>query len=160
MRNIIASMEAEYRKYKRLGEIAINQLSEAELARPAAAGSNTTVNLVWHLSANLKSRFTDFLTTDGEKEWRKREEEFQPRTASHAELLVRWNEGWSTLFRSLEQLVDSDLAKVVAIDGKPHRVDEALHRSLAHTSYHVGQMIFIAKAIRGGTWKSSTSFDK
>jgi hypothetical protein len=158
MRNVVSSIEAEFRKYKKLGEIAIGQLTDDEIAAPAAEGGNTVASLVWHLSGNLKSRFTDFLTTDGEKPWRNKEEEFRHRRVTHDELLERWNDGWATLFQSLEQLQDVHLDNVVMIVGKAHRIDEALHRALAHASYHVGQIVFIAKTRRAGSWKSSKSF--
>ena len=160
MRNIISSMESEYRKYKKLAELAISQLSDAELSQPISPGSNAIVTLMWHLSGNLKSRFTDFLTTDGEKPWRDKKDEFTGRQVDREELLARWNDGWNTLFDSLRTLTDSDLAAVVNIVGKPHRVDEALHRSLAHASYHVGQIVYHAKAVRGADWKALKTLGK
>jgi hypothetical protein len=153
MRNIISSMESEYKKYKQLAELAIAQLSDAELAKPPSFGANSIITLMWHLSGNLKSRFTDFLTTDGEKPWRNKVDEFSAREANRDDLLARWNDGWNTLFQSLTTLTDADLTKVVNIVGKPHRVDEALHRSLAHASYHVGQIVYQAKTVRGAQWK-------
>jgi uncharacterized damage-inducible protein DinB len=155
MRNVISSIESEFGKYKRLAEFAIAQLSDSELARPAAVGSNTATNLVLHLCGNLKSRFTDFLTTDGEKPWRVREEEFGAQTASRTDLLARWEESWAVMFATLRTLTDDDLTKTVTIRGEPHRVDQALHRLLAHASYHVGQIVFIAKSTRGAAWKAS-----
>jgi hypothetical protein len=152
MRNIISSMEGEYRKYKKLAELAIGQLSDDEIAASPAPGANSIVTLMWHLSGNLKSRFTDFLTTDGEKPWRNKKDEFNSRRAGREELLARWNDGWNTLFNSLAALDDSHLTATVNIVGKPHRVDEALHRSLAHASYHVGQIVYQAKAVRGSNW--------
>lgn len=160
MRNIISSMESEYRKYKQLAELAINQLSDEEASKTPAAGANSIATLMWHLSGNLKSRFTDFLTTDGEKPWRNKQDEFSGRQARREELLARWNDGWNTLFQSLSSLKDSDLTAVVNIVGKPHRVDEALHRSLAHASYHVGQIVYQAKAVRGSDWKDLKSAAK
>jgi hypothetical protein len=160
MRNIISSMESEYRKYKQLAELAIGQLSDAELSRPPASRANSIATLMWHLSGNLKSRFTEFLTTDGEKPWRNKSDEFSPREAPREELLARWNDGWNTLFQSLNGLKDSDLTAVVNIVGKAHRVDEALHRSLAHASYHVGQIVYQAKAVRGAEWKDLKTIKK
>lgn len=108
--------------------------------------------LCWHISGNLKSRFTDFLTTDGEKPWRDREEEFSARTVGRPELLAKWNDGWQTLLDTLAGLTDDDLKKTITIRQQPMLVHEALHRSLAHTVYHVGQIVFIAKEFRGGAW--------
>src|SRR5262245_36916012 len=153
MRNIVMSIEADYRKYKKLAELTMRQLSEAELAS-AADGSNTIAMLVWHLSGNLKSRFTDFLTTDGEKPWRNKDSEFQARKPTHVELLEKWNDGWSTLFKALDEVTDEHLTTAfITIRGERLRVDQALLRSLTHASYHVGQIIYLTKALRGPSWK-------
>ncbi len=153
MRDIVSSIEAEWRRYKILGEGAIRQVHDDEVGRDT--GSNSIAIIVWHIAGNLKSRFTDFLDSDGEKSWRKRESEFEPRTAvTRTELLDKWNSGWTALFTALEQLSDSDLARQVIIRGVKCRVDEALHRGLAHTSYHVGQIVVLAKGFRGTEWKS------
>ena len=160
MRNTISSIESEYRKYKKLAELAIDQLSDDEILQPPAAGTNAIVSVVWHLSGNLKSRFTDFLTEDGEKPWRHREDEFTGRHVTRDDLLARWNEAWSTLFDSLQGLADSDLSAVVHIAGKPHRVDEALLRSLAHATYHVGQIVYYAKMLHATDWKEPHAVEK
>ncbi len=152
MRALIASLEAEYHRYKTLGENAIIQLPEAQLA-DAAGSSNSIAIIVWHLAGNLTSRFTDFLTSDGEKLWRDRDSEFLARQVKRAELQAKWEDGWRVLFAALSALTDADLAKTVTIRGQPHTVAEALHRSLAHTSYHVGQIVFVAKALRGADWR-------
>src|SRR5438034_8005972 len=96
MRDLIASIEAEYRRYKTLGEGAINQLADSQLAQVAGTG-NSIVTIVWHLAGNLKSRFTDFLTSDGEKPWRDRDSEFLARAVSRKELQAKWEDGWSSL---------------------------------------------------------------
>jgi len=151
-RALVASIEGEYRRYKSLGENAINQLPDAQLAE-AAGSSNSIATIVWHVAGNLTSRFTDFLTSDGEKPWRDRDSEFLARQEKRAELRAKWEEGWRVLFAALSALSDADLAKTVTIRGQPHTVAEALHRSLAHTSYHVGQIVFVAKALRGADWR-------
>ena len=155
MRALIASLEAEYHRYKTLGEKAVIQLPEAQLA-DAAGSSNSIATIVWHLAGNLTSRFTDFLTSDGEKPWRDRDSEFLARQVKRAELQAKWEDGWRVLFAALSALTDADLAKTVTIRGQPHTVAEALHRSLAHTSYHVGQIVFVAKALRGADWRYLT----
>lgn len=152
MRPIMASLEAEYRRYKLLAEAAIHQLDDAQLSE-GSAGVNSIATLVWHVSGNLTSRFTDFLTSDGEKPWRDRESEFLPRRATKPEVLTKWEEGWTVLFGALEELDDDDLARSVTIRGSALLVPEALHRSLAHVAYHVGQIVFLAKAMRGGDWE-------
>ena len=153
MRDLVTSIEAEYRRYKALGEAAIAHLEDAELAVTDSSASNSIATIVWHLAGNLASRFTDFLTTDGEKPWRDRDAELAPRTVARAELMARWEQGWAALFDALAPLLDADLARVVTIREQPLRVHEALHRSLAHASYHVGQIVYIAKARRGDDWR-------
>ena len=152
MRDLIASIEAEYRRYKTLGEGAINQLADSQLAQVAGTG-NSIVTIVWHLAGNLKSRFTDFLTADGEKPWRDRDSEFLTREVSRKELQAKWEDGWRVLFAALTDLSDVDLGRTVTIRGEPHTVAQALHRSLAHASYHVGQIVYEAKALRGADWR-------
>jgi hypothetical protein len=153
MRNSITAVEAEYRRFKALAEGAIAQLDESELCQKGAGDGNSIAVLVWHVSGNLASRFTDFLSTDGEKPWRRRDEEFVLRTVDRHALLQKWNTGWDVVLAALSSLSDDDLARQVTIRHVPFRVDEALYRSLAHTAYHVGQIVFLAKALRGDRWK-------
>src|SRR6266853_2652535 len=108
MRDLIASIEAEYRRYKTLGEGAMDQLGDSQLAQVAGTG-NSIVTIVWHLAGNLKSRFTDFLTADGEKPWRDRDSEFLAREVSRKELQAKWADGWRVLFAALTNLGDVDL---------------------------------------------------
>src|SRR2546425_12762853 len=139
MASVVQSIVGEYKRYKALGEGALAQLSDSELAAPAPGGGNSIATICWHLGGNLQSRFTDFLTSDGEKPWRRREEEFQPRTVARAELLAKWDQGWDALLGTLTTLTDEQLQLTVTIRGQALHVHEALHRSLAHLSYHVGQ---------------------
>jgi hypothetical protein len=148
----IAAIEGEFRRYKSVGEGALEQLRVDELMSAPEAG-NSIATLVWHVSGNLESRFTDFLTTDGEKPWRDRDGELEPRTASVEEVRAKWERGWEILFRALEPLGDGDLVRIVSIRGVPLRVDEALARALAHISYHVGQMVYAARTFRGNAWR-------
>jgi uncharacterized damage-inducible protein DinB len=152
MTNIIDSIRAEYLRYKALAEAAIGQLNEDELSAGGPSGGNSVAVICWHVSGNLQSRFTEFLTSDGEKPWREREEEFRNRTVTRAELLSKWNEGWEALLGALASLTDEHLHLTVTIRGQPLRVHEALHRSLAHLSYHVGQIVYVAKSLRGKDW--------
>jgi len=154
MRDLIDSIRGEYQRYKSLGEGAVRQVTDDELSKPGPNGSSSLAIVCWHLSGNLRSRFTDFLTTDGEKPWRNREEEFDERAVSRAEFLAKWEEGWRVLFAVLDGLTDEHLGGSVTIRGQALKVHEALHRSLAHASYHVGQMVYLAKAFRGGQWTS------
>jgi uncharacterized damage-inducible protein DinB len=153
MDSILASLHAEFLRYKSLAEAALDQLGEAELVVPGSAGGNSVAVICWHMAGNLRSRFTDFLTTDGEKPWRRREEEFQARTVSRAELSLQWERGWNALLDSLGGLTDADLARTVTIRGQGLTVAEALHRSLAHVSYHVGQVVYVARGLRGEGWR-------
>jgi hypothetical protein len=152
-REVLASAESEYRRYKKLAEGAFAQATDGELVQAPPDGNSIAV-IAWHVSGNLKSRFTDFLTTDGEKPWRNRESEFDERTVTRAELLAKWEEGWGVLFAALSALDDSMLGRQVTIRGEPHTVLQALHRSLAHASYHVGQIVYLAKSFRGEGWRS------
>jgi len=153
MTSIVNSIRAEYLRYKALAEAAIEQLDDHELSVPGPNTGNSIAVICWHVSGNLRSRFTEFLTSDGEKPWRKREEEFEARAVTRAELLSKWNEGWDVLLGALDTLSDGQLESTVTIRGQPLLVHEALHRSLAHLSYHVGQIVYLAKSLRGKEWK-------
>ena len=160
MRNMIVSIEDQFRKYKQLGELAMGQLSDAELAEAPSVGANSVTNLMLHLSGNLKSRFTNFLESDGDKPWRNRAAEFETAVVARSQLLESWEEAWEVLFDSLETLSERDLDRVVTIAGVPHRVDQALHRALAHASYHVGQIVYFAKGKRGADWQDLKSLSQ
>ena len=153
MTTFVDSIRAEYLRYKTLAEAAIQQLPENELSAPGPNGGNSIAVMCWHVSGNLQSRFTDFLTTDGEKPWRNREEEFEARTVSREALLAKWNRGWDSLLGALASLTDEQLQQTVTIRSQPLQVQEALHRSLAHLAYHVGQIVYLAKSMRGKDWK-------
>ena len=153
IKNYVRSLEEEYKRYKALGEAAMAQLPEEQLSLPAHVGGNSIAAIAWHVAGNLESRFTDFLTSDGEKPWRNRDEEFETRTVSRAELTDKWERGWHALFDALGSITDADLPSRIRIRHQPLRIDEALHRSLAHTTYHVGQIVFLAKQLRGEQWK-------
>ncbi len=151
---IISSIKYEYLRYKKLGEGAIIQTPEDGLNKVFGDENNSISVIAAHISGNLNSRFTDFLTTDGEKPWRKRDAEFEERNLTKSELLQLWDDGWLVLFTTLDELSDDDLDKTVTIREKELTVADALHRSLAHVSYHVGQIVYIARMIVGKEWKS------
>lgn len=151
-RTTVAFFEGEFRRYKTLGEGAFNQLGPDQLTGENLGGLSAAT-IVWHVAGNLESRFTDFLNSDGEKPWRDRESEFSSRSVSLAEVQEKWDRGWGVLLKELGTLQDSDLTKTVTIREIALRVDEALLRSLAHASYHVGQIVYIAKASKGGEWR-------
>jgi hypothetical protein len=149
----VSSVRAEYLRYKALAEGGVGQLSDAELFVSGPGGGNSVAVICWHVADNLRSRFTDFLTSDGEKPWRKRDEEFHARTVSRSDLLAHWERGWAVLMETLSGLTDDDLGRTVTIRGQPLLVSEALHRSLAHISYHVGQIVYVARGLRGDGWR-------
>lgn len=153
MRVLVGAIEAEYRRYKALGEGAIAQLRDDELCASDGVAANSVAVIVWHLGGNLASRFSDFLTTDGEKPWRQRDEEFASRSVSREALSAKWEQGWGVLLGTLVTLTDADLTRTVTIRSQPLAVHEALFRSLAHASYHVGQIVHVAKLRRGDEWK-------
>ena len=154
MRVLIESIQAEFRRYKKGAESAFQQLRDEELSIAGPGEANSVAIVAWHISGNLKSRFTDFLTSDGEKPWRNRDEEFDPRTVTAAELMKKWNDGWDVLFHTLESLTDDDLYRTITIRGEEFKAHEALHRAVTHIAYHVGQIVHIAKTIRGSEWKT------
>ncbi|MEM7234730.1 MAG: DUF1572 family protein [Planctomycetota bacterium] len=155
MRDLISSFEAEFRRYHVLGLGVIDQLSDEQIVWRSSErlSQNSIATIVWHIAGNLKSRFTDFLTADGEKPWRDREFEFAARKVSRAELLAKWESGWSVLLDTLAALDDAQLLDRVRIRNQELSVHHALCRSVAHVSYHVGQMVHIGKEMRGDSWE-------
>ena len=154
-RAIVASIEAEYRRYLEIAEAAIEQLGDDQLFETPTRSDNSIATIMVHMAGNLRSRFTDFLTTDGEKPWRDRDREFEsPPPLDRPALLEQWQGGWGTLFGALSELDDADLERQVSIRCVPLLVHQALHRSLAHASYHVGQIVYVAKWLKGSSWTS------
>jgi uncharacterized damage-inducible protein DinB len=151
--SLVASIDAEYRRYKALGEAAIAQLADEALCAPGPNTTNSIAILVWHVAGNLESRFTDFRTSDGEKAWRHRDDEFIARTESRVELFEKWDRGWNAVLAAIGSLTDGDLSGTVTIRQQPLPIDQALLRSLAHTVYHVGQIVYLAKALAGTEWR-------
>ncbi|MBI3048033.1 MAG: DUF1572 family protein [Acidobacteria bacterium] len=154
MSSVVDSIRAEFDRYKTLAERSFEQLRDEELSQTGPGGGNSIAIICWHVAGNLRSRFTDFQTADGEKPWRKRDEEFEPRAVTRTELLAKWEGGWRALREALSSLTDADLGRTVTIRSQPHTVHEALHRALAHISYHVGQIVYLAKSFRGPEWKT------
>ena len=152
--SVIASLLDEYRRYKALAEAAISQIGDAELMQLGPAGGNSIEMLIRHLAGNLQSRFTDFRTSDGEKPWRQRDNEFEATSLSRAELMANWEAAWATVLAEVSKLTDEDLDETVTVRQQPLRIDEALHRSVAHVAYHVGQIVYLAKEMRGGAWRT------
>ena len=143
----------QFRYYKQLGEKAINQINEHDLFDSPNSESNSIAIIVQHLSGNMLSRFTDFLISDGEKEWRNRDGEFEQTISNKQDLLDKWEEGWKCLFKVLESLNEEDLLKIIYIRNEGHTVVEAINRQLAHYPYHIGQIVYKAK-ISASQWTS------
>jgi hypothetical protein len=140
--------------YKLLGEKAIEQLPDDKLFWQYNEDSNSIAIIVQHLWGNMLSRWTDFLTTDGEKEWRNRDAEFENSIQTKEELITKWNQGWDCFLNALKQLTGDDLQKIIYIRNQGHTVMEAINRQLAHYPYHIGQIVYIAKMAINGDWKS------
>ncbi len=155
-RNIVSACMNEFRKMKLMAEGAMAQLSEAQLHERINPHQNCVVVIVQHLEGNMLSRWTDFLTTDGEKAGRDREAEFAPRRWSRAEMMAAWNRGWDALFAALSELTDNDLGRIVYIRNEAHTVFEAINRQTAHYALHLGQILLIGKHMRGAGWKYLT----
>lgn len=145
----------QMRGHKRLAEGAMAQLKDEELFVTLDPESNSVAIIVKHMAGNMRSRFTDFLTTDGEKPDRHRDQEFELSPATtRADLTKWWEEGWARVFGAIESLKPDDVMRTVTIRGEPHTVLQAINRQVAHYAYHTGQIVFLAKHIRSGKWTS------
>ena len=150
----LESVIKQFEYYKMLGDKTINQVAEQKLFWQYNEESNSIAIIVKHLSGNMLSRWTDFLISDGEKEWRNRDAEFENDLKSKEELIQSWNNGWNCFFNTLSLLKEEDLSTVIYIRNQRHTVLEAINRQLAHYPYHVGQMVFIGKMICDEKWVS------
>ena len=146
---------AQFRKYRALAEAALAQVDDAAFFATPGPDENSLALLVKHVAGNQHSRWTGFLTTDGEKPDRRRDEEFELRPAdTRAALMARWDDGWRRLFTAVEPLAEADLARTVAIRGEPHSVLQAIARQQTHYAYHVGQVVALARHHAGARWRS------
>ncbi|MGH9351100.1 MAG: DUF1572 family protein [Terriglobia bacterium] len=143
-----------FRKYKQMAEAAMGQVTDADLAHPLDSESNSIAIIAKHISGNLRSRWTDFLTTDGEKPDRRRDSEFEAPAATRAGMMASWEASWNCLFSALDSLSGEDLGRTVYVRGEEHSVLKAIQRSLAHVASHVGQIVFLAKYLCGREWKT------
>jgi len=141
-----------FRYYKKLAERAMEQVSDEHLVAVLDDEMNSIAVIVKHMSGNMGSRWTDFLTTDGERPGRSRDAEFSDPPATRAALLVMWEDGWERLLSTLESLSDADLGRTITIRGEAHSVMQAINRQMAHYSYHCGQIVFLAKHLCSGRW--------
>jgi hypothetical protein len=147
---------ALFRHYKKLGENALAQCPDTGLFAALDKDSNSIAIIIKHISGNMRSRWTNFLTTDGEKLDRNRESEFEEPPKTRSELFTMWDEGWQIFLDALENLNDSDLAKTITIRKEPHSVMQAINRQVAHYASHIGQITFLAKHFAGTGWKALT----
>ncbi len=145
---------ALFRFYKKMDEAAMEQVSDEQLFATLDEEMNSIAIIVKHMAGNMRSRWTDFLTSDGEKPNRNRDTEFVAPPATREGLMKLWNEGWARVFEALEPLSDSDREREVTIRGEPHSVTQAINRQIAHYAYHSGQIVFLAKHFKSSEWKS------
>ena len=144
----------QFHDYKLLAEKTFAQINDADFHYQPNEITNSIAINITHLHGNMLSRWTNFLTEDGEKEWRKRDDEFETHQYTKGKILQLWEEGWQTLFQALESLTAADLEKTIYIRTKPLAVIDAIHRQLTHYSYHVGQIVMLGKIIKGSEWQS------
>ncbi len=152
----IESIKKEFGYYKSLGEKTFSQLNEEDFFWQYNEESNSIAIIVNHLWGNMLSRWTNFLTEDGEKEWRKRDLEFEPVINTKEELLSKWNEGWNCVFEALNTLNRDNFETKVFIRNQEHSIIQAINRQLAHYSNHIGQIVYIGRMVKGKNWKSLT----
>lgn len=152
--DFLVSVKRLFLYYKTLGEKAMDQLEPEQLFVAVNEDTNSIAVIVQHLSGNMLSRWTDFLTSDGEKEWRNRDGEFEEVIKTKEELLKTWEKGWDCLFNTINSLTSDQLSQIIYIRNEGHTAADAINRQLAHYPYHVGQMVFYAKMLKKGDWDS------
>ena len=148
------NVKKQFEYYKSLGEKTFNQLEDQDLFWQYNQATNSIAIIVNHLWGNMKSRWTDFLTSDGEKEWRKRDQEFESIIKTREELLTKWNDGWSCLFQALDSVNERNIDTEIYIRNQVHSINDAISRQLAHYGYHIGQIVYIGTLIKGDSWQS------
>ncbi|MBK8551698.1 MAG: DUF1572 family protein [Ignavibacteria bacterium] len=154
-KNYLENSISEFKKLKQLGDRSFSQIKDEDFFWSPDEESNSIAIIIRHLSGNMISRWTDFLTTDGEKENRNRDEEFERIFYTDKDdVISRWDKGWKRLFETFESLTENDLMKEIKIRNEPHTVIAAINRQLAHYGYHIGQIVYIAKHLEGTGWKS------
>lgn len=153
---LIDGTRVAFQAQKQYADKAIVQLPDERLHMSLDEHTNSIAVIMKHVGGNLKSRWTDFLTTDGEKSWRNRDDEFVDTFRSREEVLAAWEGGWQALFQTLHDLQPDDLTRRITIRGEPHSVPLAIQRSLAHTSYHCGQIVLVARVLAVGPWNTIT----
>ncbi|ETN96546.1 DUF1572 family protein [Zhouia amylolytica] len=154
--NYLESTRKQFRYYKSLADKTFVVLNDDDIHWRKVEVQNNIVTLVKHMAGNMLSRFTNFLSEDGEKDWRNRDDEFEDTLATKDEMITYWDKGWNCLFNSMDHLSPKDLERIIYIRNEGHTVLEALNRQMAHYAYHVGQIVFIGKLLKGDQWNSLT----
>jgi ribosomal 50S subunit-associated protein YjgA (DUF615 family) len=154
MSNYLQSVLIQFKYYKDLGDRTIDQLNFEELQKELIEDSNSISVITKHLAGNMLSRWTNFLTEDGEKQWRQRDDEFIDSIKSKEELKATWEKGWNCLFNAIEPLKESDLQKIVYIRNQGHTISEAINRQMMHYAYHIGQIVYIGKLLKAKDWQT------
>jgi hypothetical protein len=149
----LTTAKRDFQYYKTLGEKTFSQLEEKDCFWQFDSESNSIAVIVNHLYGNMKSRWTDFLSSDGEKQWRKRDLEFKNQLKTKAEVLNRWEQGWDCVFKSLDSINEDNFNTKIYIRSQEHSVIQAINRQLTHYAYHVGQVVYIGRLIKGSKWK-------
>jgi hypothetical protein len=153
MTDYLTTAKRDFQYYKTLGEKTFSQLEEKDCFWQFDSESNSIAVIVNHLYGNMKSRWTDFLSSDGEKQWRKRDLEFKNQLKTKAEVLNRWEQGWDCVFKSLDSINEDNFNTKIYIRSQEHSVIQAINRQLTHYAYHVGQVVYIGRLIKGSKWK-------
>ncbi len=154
MKEFLETVRKQFQYYQLLGEKCFDQLSDEQLFFIPAENSNSIAVIVNHLSGNMKSRWTDFLNSDGEKEWRHRDREFEQVIQNRSQLTKAWYEGWDCLFSAIDSITEEDYDRLVYIRKEGHTIQEALLRQHSHYAYHVGQIVFLGRLLKGNEWTS------
>lgn len=155
VKDYLNSIIRQFNYYKQLGDRTMAQLSDGQLFEELNTDSNSVAIIAKHIAGNQLSRWTDFWTTDGEKEWRNRDSEFELESISTREgLMATWEKGWKCLFEAIDSITHDNFGQLVYIRNMGHTIPDAVNRQLCHYSYHVGQMVFIGKVLKGGEWAS------
>ena len=152
----LVSVKKQMLYYKTISEKAMDQLEEEQLFVSVNENTNSIATIVKHMAGNMLSRWTDFLNSDGEKEWRNRDSEFENTVNSKEEILKIWNEGWNCFFKAIEELKPEQLSQIIYIRNEGQTALDAINRQLAHYPYHIGQIVFYAKMLKNSEWTSLT----
>lgn len=150
----LESVKKQFQFYRLLGEKTLQQLSDEELFWTFNEESNSVAAIIKHLHGNMLSRWTEFLTSDGEKDWRDRDSEFSNDLTDRQEILDKWSQGWQCLFDALDSVSEENIDTVIYIRNQGHTITEAINRQLSHYPYHVGQIVFIGKMLKDHQWES------